>query len=96
MRYFHRTSVSPDDVLAEAEQFFGSHLEEFERTHRSRTYRGTVGEVIVSVRREGGHYVHITAETDQVGESEVDKLAKRFLGHVHRRAHPKHDVRGAY
>jgi hypothetical protein len=34
--------------------------------------------------------------TDQVGESELDKFAKRFLAVVHREQEPTHDVRGAY
>jgi len=52
--------------------------------------------VTVTVRAEGGHYTLIDVRTDQVGESELDKLAKRFLGEVHRLAEPAHDVRGAY
>jgi hypothetical protein len=50
----------------------------------------------VDVRAEGGHYTHVTVATDQVGESEVDKLAKRFLGTVHTKADPRHELRGAY
>ncbi len=96
MRYFHRTSVSPEQVLAEAERFFEGRLEAAERGDRMRRFTGTLGEVKISVRAEGGHYVHLTAETDQVGESEVDKMAKGFLSRVHKLAHPSHEVRGAY
>jgi hypothetical protein len=35
-------------------------------------------------------------ETDQVGESEADKLAKRFLTMVHTMAEPAHRPIGAY
>jgi hypothetical protein len=52
--------------------------------------------VAVSVEAEGGHYTRITVETNQVGESEVDKLAKRFLTLVHTKAEPGHAPRGAY
>jgi hypothetical protein len=52
--------------------------------------------VTVDVRIEGGHYTHVTVATDQVGESEIDKLAKRFLGTVHTRTDPRHELRGAY
>jgi hypothetical protein len=45
---------------------------------------------------EGGHYTLITIDTDQVAESEADKLAKRFLAVVHTRAEPDHELRGAY
>ena len=50
----------------------------------------------IDVRAEGGHYTTITVATDQVGESEVDKLVKRFLAVVHAQADPRHEVRGAY
>ena len=96
MQYFHRTSLSPDDVLGEADRHFGLHLEETERGERARHYRGSLGSLNVTVRPEGGHYVHITVQTDQVGESELDKLARRFLGQVHKLADPAHELRGAY
>jgi hypothetical protein len=35
-------------------------------------------------------------ETNQPGESEVDKLAKLFLTRVHVAAEPAHRERGAY
>jgi hypothetical protein len=50
----------------------------------------------VSVRAEGGHYTFIDVLTDQVGESEIDKLAKRFLAELHRKVEPAHELRGAY
>ena len=45
---------------------------------------------------EGGHYTLVTVETDQVGESEADRLVKRFLALVHQKVEPSHVVRGAY
>ena len=47
-------------------------------------------------RPEGGHYTLVTVETNQVGESEADKLAKRFLTLVHTMAEPDHRPIGAY
>jgi len=38
----------------------------------------------------------VEVETNQPGESEIDKLAKRFLGEVHTLAEPAHALRGAY
>ena len=38
----------------------------------------------------------VTVETNQVGESEADKLAKRFLTIVHTMAEPTHRPIGAY
>ncbi len=96
MRYFHRTALPIDDVVAEADRFFGGRLGRTDAGGRSRTYAGTPGSVAVSVRAEGGHYTLIEVATDQVGESEVDKLAKRFLAVVHGRVHEGHVVRGAY
>lgn len=96
MQYFHRTSVPRDHVLAEADRHFGSRLNETERSDHLRRYNGSLGTVEVTVRPEGGHYVHIAVQTDQLGESELDKLAKRFLGQVHKLADPAHHLRGAY
>jgi hypothetical protein len=50
----------------------------------------------VTVQADGGHYTLVTVETNQVGESEADKLAKRFLTVVHTMAEPTHRPIGAY
>jgi hypothetical protein len=96
MKYFHRTSVGPDAVLARAAQFFGGQLQPVEEAPRRRRFAGAIGQVAVTVEAEGGHYTRITVETNQVGESEADKLAKRFLTLVHTMAEPSHAPRGAY
>ena len=96
MKYFHRTNLSPDAALAAARSFFGSRLAPFEEASRRLVYRGGLGKVSVSAKPEGGHYTLIQVETDQVGESELDKLAKRFLAEVHRLVEPAYAVRGAY
>jgi hypothetical protein len=96
LRYFHRTSVSPDVVFAEADRFFTQSLATAETGLRTRLYSGAIGRIDLTVGMEGGHYTRITIETDQVGESEADKLAKRFLAVVHRKAEPEHALRGAY
>lgn len=96
MKYFHRTSIAPDDAVARAAEYFGARLTPTEEARRRRRFGGTLGQLAVSVRAEGGHYTLITIETDQPGESELDKLAKRFLTVVHTMAHPAHEARGAY
>jgi hypothetical protein len=96
MKYLHRTSASPAQVLDLAKTFFGSRLPPAEESPRRRVYRGAVGTVSVTARAEGGHYTLVEVSTDQVGESEVDKLAKRFLTEVHRLVEPAHEARGAY
>jgi hypothetical protein len=96
MRYSHRTPLSIDAVLAAADAFFGQRLQTVATERRHRAYRHPGGGITVDVRVEGGHYTHVTVATDQVGESEVDRLAKRFLGTVHTKADPRHTLRGAY
>ena len=96
MKYFHRTSVSPDAAVARAAEFFGARLTPIEEAPRRRRFGGTLGQLTVSVQAEGGHYTLVPIETDQPGESELDKLAKRFLTVVHTMADPAHEPRGAY
>jgi len=96
MRYFHRTSLPVDDVLTAAEAFFGGQMRPTASQGRRRVFAYAGGTVSVDVRPEGGHYTYVTIATDQPGESEVDKLAKRFLGTVHAKADPRHALRGAY
>ena len=96
MRYFHRTTLPPERVLAAAKRFFGARLVPAEEAERRRVYTGTLGKVTITARAEGGHYTLVEVSTDQVGESELDRLAKRFLAEVHRTVEPTHEVRGAY
>ncbi len=96
MKYFHRTHLSPDSVLARATEYFGARLTPVEESPRRRRFSGSVGQMSVSAQAEGGHYTLITVETNQVGESEADKLAKRFLTLVHAMAEPGHRPIGAY
>jgi hypothetical protein len=96
MRYFHRTSLPPGEVLSAAKSYFGARLAPSEESERRLAFRGALGKVTISARAEGGHYTFIDVQTDQVGESELDKVAKRFLAEVHRRVEPAHEVRGAY
>ena len=96
MKYFHRTSLPAARVLDAARRFFGGRLAPAEETPRRRAYSGPLGRVTVSARAEGGHYTLIEVGTDQVGESELDRLARRFLAEVHREVDPAHALRGAY
>lgn len=96
MRYYHRTSVPPDDVVARATAYFGARLTPVEEGPRRRRFAGTLGHIGVTVEAEGGHYTRIVVSTDQPAESEADRLAKRFLGTIHVVAEPAHVLRGAY
>ena len=96
MKYFHRTHSTPDEVLARATAFFGARLAPVEEQPRRLRFSGAIGQIGVTVQAEGGHYTLVTVETNQVGESEADKLAKRFLTLLHTVADPKHRPIGAY
>ena len=96
MRYFHRTTLPPDQALDAAKAFFGARMVPAEEAPRRRTYTGTLGKVAITARAEGGHYTLVELSTDQPGEAELDRLAKRFLAELHRRADPTHEVRGGY
>jgi hypothetical protein len=96
VQYFHRTSLSPDAVVEEADRFFGATLSVVLADTRIRRYQGSIGEIAVKVEAEGGHYTLITLKTDQVGESGADKMSKRFLSVVHKRVEPSYEIRGAY
>ena len=96
MKYFHRTHLPPDQIIARATAFFGPRLAPTEETTRRRRFSGSLGQIAVAAMPEGGHYTLVTVETNQPGESEADKLAKRFLTVVHTMAEPTHEPRGAY
>ncbi|MEO8635407.1 MAG: hypothetical protein ABI587_09040 [Gemmatimonadales bacterium] len=96
MKYYHRTQLAPDAVIARANAFFGARLAPTEEAPRRRRFSGTIGQVAVTVQAEGGHYTLVIIDTNQPGESEADKLAKRFLTVVHTMADPAHEARGAY
>lgn len=96
MKYFHRTHRAPTEVLAQAASWFGERLAPTEESAGRRRFAGAIGHVSITAAPEGGHYTLVTVETDQPGESEIDRLAKRFLTLVHAAADPGHVVRGAY
>ena len=96
MKYLHRTQLPPDDVVAQAARFFGARLGPTEESSRRRSFASPLGQLSVTVRAEGGHYTLVTVETDQPGESELDKLGKRFLTLLHTSAHSDHVPIGAY
>src|SRR2546428_13531881 len=96
MRYFHRTSASPEAVLDVAKSFFGGRLAPAEESPRRRAYQGTLGRITITARPEGGHYTFVEAATDQVGESQPDRPPKRFLAEWRKRVRPAHTMPGAY
>jgi len=96
MKYFHRTQLAPDAAIAAAAAFFGQRMGPVEEEPRRRRFASPLGQLAVDVMAEGGHYTLVTVETDQPGESELDKLGKRFLTMLHTAADPTHRPIGAY
>lgn len=97
MRYFHRAHCTPEKALAFAGKFFLSRgFQEGPAAAERAVFTDGRGAVEVAVDVEGGHYTCVTVATREVGESEVDRLAKRFLAELHAVEEPAHTVRGAY
>jgi hypothetical protein len=96
MKYFHRTSVSPDEAIAKAASFFATRMSPVAEGARRRRFTSPLGQLAVTAQAEGGHYTLVTVETNQPGESELDKIAKRFLTEVHTLVDSRHVARGAY
>ena len=103
MKHFHRTSVLPDRVLAEADAFFPTiGLTLTHTTNSSRTFQGIVGTpevpatLVLSVRMEGGHYTFVEGSTDQMGESRLDRNVKKFFVRLHRQVDSRHAMSAAY
>ena len=93
MRHFHRTHIVPADVVAAADRFFTAlGLGAVSTAARARTFSGPLGTVSVIVKPEGGHYTVVEADTDQMGESRLDKNVKRFFVELHREADPTHRI----
>lgn len=103
MKHFHRTSVMPDAVLAEADAFFPTiGLRASNASHRARTFEGVVGTpdepqtLSLAVRMEGGHYTLVEAHTTAPGESRLDRNVKKFFVRLHRQADVRHASSAAY
>ena len=103
MRHFHRTSVTPAAVVSAADEFFAKlGMRTTASDDRMRTFQGVVGtpEVMatarLTVRPEGGHYTFVQVDTDQIGESRLDRNVKRFFVELHRLAEPSHRLEASY
>ena len=89
--------MAPVEVLRIADEFFPEiELERTGHTARSRTFSGPLGTLNLSVKKEGGHYTFVEINTDQMGESRLDRNAKRFFVELHRTGDPTHRIAAAY
>jgi hypothetical protein len=97
VKLFHRTSVAPADVLQAADTFFADlGLTMTANAPRARTYVGPLGALRINAWAEGGHYTFVEGQTDQIGESRLDKNVKKFFVALHRLAEPRHALEAGY
>lgn len=97
MRHFYRSHLPPATVLAAADEFFPAiALAQLATAPRSRSYAGPLGSMKLTVKPEGGHYTFIDVETDQMGESRMDRNVKRFFNELHRTEDPTHTLEASY
>lgn len=97
MRHFYRSHIPPAEVLDQADEFFpGIGLVQVLTAARARTFSGALGTLKLSVKAEGGHYTFVEAETDQMGESRMDRNVKRFFVALHRIEQPEHKLEASY
>ena len=97
MRHFYRCHLTPADVVAASDRFFPSiGLAQTATGARSRTFSGPLGTLKVSARPEGGHYTFVEVDTDQMGESRMDRNVKRFFVELHRTEDPSHKLEASY
>ena len=97
MRHFYRTHLTPAAVIEAADAFFPSlQLAASASAARSRRFGGPLGTLTVSAKPEGGHYTFVEVETDQMGESRLDRNVKRFFVSLHRQADPAHRLEASY
>ena len=97
MRHFYRSQLAPHDVLARADVVFPQiGLAPLATAARARTFSGQLGVMKLSVKAEGGHYTFVEVQTDQMGESRLDRNVKRFFVTLHRTEEPRHTLEAAY
>ena len=63
---------------------------------RQRVYAGPLGTLTIRIRPEGGHATFIEVETDQTGESRLDRNVKRYFVRLKRLADPARALEAAY
>ena len=97
MRHFYRTHLVPAAVLDTADAFFPAlQLTTTRSEPRARGFAGPLGALQLKVKPEGGHYTCVEVETDQMGESRLDRNVKRFFVTLHRQQDPAHQLEASY
>jgi len=97
MRHFYRSHLPPQDVLARADSFFPTiGLMPLATAARARTFSGPLGVMKLSAKAEGGHYTFVEVQSDQMGESRLDRNVKKFFVTLHRVEDPRHVLEASY
>ena len=97
MRHFYRSHLSAHEVLERADAFFPTiGLSATGTAAKTRTFSGALGTMMLSARAEGGHYTFVEVQSDQMGESRLDRNVKRFFVTLHRVEDPRHQLEAAY
>lgn len=97
MRHFYRSHLTPEQVLAGADAFFPTIEEQcISSGARSRKFAGPLGTLLLIVKSEGGHYTYVEIDTDQMGESRLDRNAKKFYVELHRTEDPATPLTASY
>ncbi|HLV27410.1 MAG TPA: hypothetical protein VKZ41_13970 [Gemmatimonadales bacterium] len=97
MKHFHRTQLPLDEVLNIADGYFSTlGMTSTARDLYSRGFSGELGNLKLLVKAEGGHYTFVEAQTDQIGESRLDRNVKKFFVRLHRALDPRHVPEAAY
>jgi hypothetical protein len=97
MRHFYRSHLPPAAVLTRADSFFPDlGLAPLSTAVRARTFSGALGVMKLSAKAEGGHYTFVEVQTDQMGESRLDRNVKRFFVSLHRTEDPRHALEASY
>ena len=98
MRHFYRTHMpadrrpgaSPTRSSRARARRTGRHAA------RARTFTGAARHAEAEREAEGGHYTFVEVDTDQMGESRLDRNVKRFFVELHRSRRPAHTLEAAY
>ncbi len=97
MRHYHRTHIAADAALKLADEFFPTiGLAKTSSVARSRAFSGTLGTMTLKIRPDGGHYTFIEVDTDQTGESRLDRNVKRYFVKVRKAEEPARTLEAAY
>ena len=57
---------------------------------------GALGALKLSVKAEGGHYTFVQVDTDQMGESRMDRNVKKYFVGLHKSDDPAYELTSSY